>query len=476
MRLLHRLAPRTITAQIASLVVVAVLLGVGLASAVLFYFFYTGQSGSSPEISASVRAARIAAIVREAEAAPSPEALAQTLKAARSRGGDVEEVSIARLVAAPGAASRHPMMAKLVKATLADIWGIVPLAEAPPSGDGDAIVVKISDDSALVFAAGTRSPLHNFVLVQTTFALAIIVLIILFLSLYAVRWITSPLSSIAAAARSFGQSSEEGALSAQGPREIAQVAEALNDMRKRVRSLVDERTQMLAAISHDLRTPLTRLRLRTERLSDVNVRDSMLQDIATINDTLGETLAYLRDGGQQEPVHLVDLPSLLQTISAQFSDFGHDVSYQGPDRFAFACRAHALNRAVTNVVDNGVKHGAVVTVALRIITDALVEIDVSDNGPGIPATLRDKVFEPFFKGDSARASSGRGGFGLGLSIARDIVRRHGGRIELINDAPLGQVVRLYLAGQPGAKAWNLAAAGQVGQPAAERPADVRLSR
>jgi signal transduction histidine kinase len=464
MRLLHRLAPRTITAQIASLVVVAVLLGVGLASAVLFYFFYTGQGGGSPEISASVRAARIAAIVREAEAAPSPEALAQTLKAARSRGGDVEEVPIARLVAAP-ANARHPMMTKLVKATLADIWGIVPLAEGPPSGEGDSIVVKISDVSALAFAAGTRSPLHNFVLVQTTFALAIIVLIILFLSLYAVRWITSPLSSIAAAARSFGQSSEEGPLSAQGPREIAQVAEALNDMRKRVRSLVDERTQMLAAISHDLRTPLTRLRLRTERLSDVNVRDSMLQDIATVNDMLGETLAYLRDGGQQEPVHLVDLPSLLQTISAQFSDFGHDVSYSGPDRFAFTCRAHALNRAVTNVVDNGVKHGAVVTVALRIITDALVEIDVSDDGPGIPAALRDKVFEPFFKGDSARASSGRGGFGLGLSIARDIVRRHGGRIELINAVPHGQVVRLCIAGQPGAKAWNLAAAGQVGQPA-----------
>ena len=474
-RLIRRLAPRTITAQIASLVVVAVLLGVGLASAVLFYFFYTGQGGGSPEISASVRAARIAAIVREAQAAQSPVELAQTLKAARSRGGDVEEIPIARLVAAPAGVARRPLLAKLVKATLADTWGIVPLAEAPPTGERDAIVVKISDDNALVFATGMHSPLHNFVLVQTTFALAIIVLIILFLSLYAVRWITSPLSSIAEAARSFGHSSEEGALSAQGPREIAQVAEALNDMRKRVRSLVDERTQMLAAISHDLRTPLTRLRLRTERLSDVNVRDSMLQDIATVNDMLGETLAYLRDGGQQEPAHLVDLPSLLQTISAQFSDFGHDVSYSGPDRFAFACRAHALNRAVTNVVDNAVKHGAVVKVTLRVVNANTVEIEVADDGPGIPAALRDKVFEPFFKGDSARPSSGRGGFGLGLSIARDIVRRHGGTIELVNDAPQGQAVRLCIAGQPAAKAPS-PAIGRAGQPAAERPADVRLSQ
>lgn len=457
--LLRRFAPRTITGQIAGLVVVAVLLGVGLASAVLLYFVYTGQTGASPEILAAVRAARIAAVVKEAEAARSPGELAQALRAARSRSGDVEAIPLAQLVAEPEIAPHNPALAKLVKATLTETWGIVPLAQAPPSPRGDSIAVKISDDDALVFETSPHNPLHNLVVVQTTCALAIIIFIISFLSLYAVRWIISPLSSIASAARSFGHSpAGDGALSADGPREIAQVAEALNDMRKRVRSLVDERTQMLAAISHDLRTPLTRLRLRTERLSDANVRDSMLQDIATVNDMLGETLAYLREGGEQEPVHLVDLPSLLQTICAQFSDFGHDVSYRGPDRLAFPCRAHALNRAVTNVVDNGVKHGATVTATLQIVNDATVQIDVVDDGPGIPPTLREKVFEPFFKGDSARPSGGRGGFGLGLSIARDIVRRHGGKIDLLNEAAQGQTVRMTIVGQPGAKLWNLAAA------------------
>jgi signal transduction histidine kinase len=459
MGFLHRFTPRTITAQIASLVVVAVLLGVGLASAVLLYFIYTGQTGASPEIMVAVRAARIAATVKEAEAARSPAELAQMLRAARSHSTDVEQIPIARLAPAPESALHNPAIARSIKATLADTWGIVPLAEAPPFDKNDSIVVKISDDSALVFEEAPHNALHNFVLVQTTCALAMIIFIISFLSLYAVRWITSPLSSIAAAARSFGHSSaEDGALSADGPREIAQVAEALNDMRKRVRSLVDERTQMLAAISHDLRTPLTRLRLRTERLADGNVRGSMLQDIATINDMLGETLAYLREGGQQEAVHLVDLPSLLQTICAQFADFGHDVSYQGLDRFAFACRAHALNRAVTNVVDNAVKHGATVIVALQVVSETMVQIEVSDDGPGIPVALRDKVFEPFFKGDSARSSSGRGGFGLGLSIARDIVRRHGGAIDLLARAPHGLTVRLSIAGQPGARIWDLAVA------------------
>ena len=456
---LRRFAPQTITAQIASLVIVAVLLGVGLASAVLLYFFYTGQPPvANLEIMAAVRAAHIAVVVKEAQAARSPAELAEVLKAARSRSTDVEEIPLARLAAAPESAPRHPALARLINAALADTWGIVPLPNAPHSEGRDSIAVKISDDNALVFEASAHTPFYNLVLVQMTFALAIIIVIISFLSLYAVRWVTAPLSSIAAAARSFGHSSaEDGALSSDGPREIAQVAEALNDMRKRVRSLVDERTQMLAAISHDLRTPLTRLRLRTERLTDVNIRDSMLQDIATVNDMLGETLAYLRDGGQQEPVDLVDLPSLLQTICAQFTDFGHDVSYEGPDRSAFACRAHALNRAVTNVVDNATKHGATVAVALRVVNEMAVQIDVSDDGPGIPHALRDKVFEPFFKGDSARPSTARAGFGLGLSIARDIVRRHGGKIDLLNRSPRGLTVRLSIAGQPGAKIRNFAA-------------------
>src|SRR4029077_601091 len=131
----------------------------------------------------------------------------------------------------------------------------------------------------------------------------------------------APLLSIAAAARSFGHfSTEGGAPSEEGPREITQVAEALKDMRKRVRSLVDERTHMLQAISHDLRTPLTRLRLRVERLHDASMRENMLQDIVIVSDMLGETLAFLREGCRSEAAQLVDVPSLLQTICAQFTD------------------------------------------------------------------------------------------------------------------------------------------------------------
>jgi signal transduction histidine kinase len=215
-------------------------------------------------------------------------------------------------------------------------------------------------------------------------------------------------------------------------------------MRRRIQNLADDRTRMLAAISHDLRTPLARLQLRAERLPDTSASDGMLRDIAIVNDMLGETLAYLRESGSSEPIYRVDLPSLLQTICAEFTDIGNSVSYEGPGRYTFACRARALTRAITNVIDNGTKYGSSVTVALQSCSPTAVRIEISDDGPGIAPELLDKVFEPFFKADNARQSSARPGFGLGLSIAREIVRGHAGEIELLPHTPHGLTVRVSL--------------------------------
>ena len=310
------------------------------------------------------------------------------------------------------------------------------------------MLVGIDDRTALKFeSAPNFFAIRNVVLVQMTLALAIVTVMILLLSLYALKRITAPLSAIALAARSIGQTGEENApIKGTGPREIKQVAQELQGMRERMEKLVDERTHMLVAISHDLRTPLTRLRLRTERLANASAITPMLEDISVINDMIGDTLAFLRNDGRAEAVDLVDLPSLLQTICAQFSDIGHDVTYSGPARLSFACRAHALSRAVANIVDNATKHGDHVTVTLHPVAgDA--QIDVSDDGPGIPEAMREKAFEPFFKGDSARASPGRGGFGLGLPIARNIIRQHGGDIALQGAHPHGLSVRLSLVRQ-----------------------------
>jgi signal transduction histidine kinase len=440
-----RFLPRSIAAQLTSLIVAAVLMAVGLTWAAQLYILRSQGSSRDPDIMAEARAARIATIVEEARAARSPSELAQMLTVARLGGNDVERDPLTSLDLAPRNASQTSLMTRLTIASLQDHWGILALGTVVSPGREDAIAVQITADSALVFRKPLHLLMHRFVVSSATLVAAIITFIVLFLSIYAVRWVTAPLSSIASAARSFGRTSgESGMLHEGGPREIARVAEALNDMRRRIRVLVDDRTRMLAAISHDLRTPLARLQLRAERLPDTSGKDGMLHDIAIVNDMLGETLAYLRESGSSEPIYRVDLPSLLQTICAEFIDVGHSVSYEGPGRYTFACRARALTRAITNVIDNGTKHGSSVTVALRECSATVVRIEISDDGPGIAPELLDKVFEPFFKVDNARSSSGRPGFGLGLSIAREIIRGHGGEIELFPHTPHGLTVRISL--------------------------------
>jgi signal transduction histidine kinase len=280
--------------------------------------------------------------------------------------------------------------------------------------------------------------------------LTIVLVFVTLLSVYALRWIITPLSSVAAAAHFFGRSPDDDrVVNRSGPREIAQVADALNDMRTRIRALLDGRTRMLAAISHDLRTPLTRLRLRAERVADPELREGMLGEITRVTRMLDETLDYLRADVRSESASRVDLPSVLHTICTEFADVGHAISYEGPAHLAWICRPGVLMRAISNVVDNAVKHGSAVTVALRACGQGAVEIDVADDGPGIDPSLRQRVFDPFFKGDGAR-SSNRSGFGLGLSIAREVIKGHGGDIHFLDRAPRGLIVRMSLPGDAGA--------------------------
>lgn len=201
---------------------------------------------------------------------------------------------------------------------------------------------------------------------------------------------------------------------------------------------------MLSTISHDLKTPLTRLRLRAERSEEGALKDGMLRDIERIDAMIGETLAYLREDARSEPESLVDLPSLLQTVCSDFTDVGNTVAYQGPERFAFPCRPGALTRAITNVVENGTKFASSVVVTLEIGPEGAPRIEISDDGPGIPEALREKALEPFFKGDAARTATARAGFGLGLSIANDVVRNHGGTLALLDGRPSGLTLRIDL--------------------------------
>jgi signal transduction histidine kinase len=457
MSFLRGFAPRTIAGQMTGLLVTSVLLGVGLASAVLLYLVNQGQDEVSREIFAAVRAARIATIAREAQAAHSPGQLSDLLARLRSDRMEVGIIPVDGLKPKERAeATPEPRPIAAVENDLREDWKLEPLASASQTVKGEEIIVAINDHDALKFDVSPHGALHNLLFVQAIGALSIITLSILLLSAYAVRWIISPLSSIASAAHAFGRSEEdEEDLRVDGPREMREAVQALNDMRKRVRTLVRERTLMLTAIGHDLRTPLTRLRLRTERVTEESVRAAMLQDIVTISDMLGETLAYVRGASRQESASLIDLPSLLETIAAQFLDIGYEVSYRGPDRFTFVGRAQSIGRAITNIVENATKFGAHAEITLRGLEDGAIEIEVNDDGPGVPTSLLNRVLEPFFKGDSARPQGGRAGFGLGLAIARDIVERHGGAIALRNREPHGLRVRMTFKPLPMAAAATL---------------------
>jgi signal transduction histidine kinase len=193
-----------------------------------------------------------------------------------------------------------------------------------------------------------------------------------------------------------------------------------------------------------LRTPLTRLRLRADRSAQPELRAAMLKDIARINDMIEETLTYLSNNVGAEALVKADLPSLVETVCADFADIGFAVTYEGPGRFTYLCKPRALTRAISNLIDNGTKFASAVVVRLVDHADGSARIFVTDDGPGIPINLRERVLEPFFKASAARPANGPGGFGLGLSIVNDIVRGHGGSMQLLAGTPSGLTVRIDL--------------------------------
>lgn len=434
----ERLLPRTITAQITSLTAISVLLGISLVVAIIWFLFDPPSRSDSPTFAAA-RINEITKLVRDAH---SPAEIETILAIARRSEFDVKRVALVDLV--PIAVDQNRSLAsRFVMRPLASQSGIELLdGLRDPTGSPEQVIAKLDDRHALIFDLALDDSLWPIFLTPTALWIIIVMLSMLLLSIYAVRWVVAPLADVANAAASFGRwPQEHETLMRRGPSEILQVTDALNDMRIRIRALLDDRTRMLAAISHDLRTPFTRLRLRAERISCDDLRTAMLNDLTRVDRMLDETLEYLRDNTHSETLSRIDLPSFLQTICSEFSDMGHSVRYAGPVRLSYACRCRALSRAVTNIIENATKHASSVTVTLG--ATSAVEIEVCDNGPGIPATLYDKVFEPFFKADSARLPAS-GGFGLGLSIARDIIEQHDGDIEMQAGEPTGLRVRILL--------------------------------
>ena len=265
---------------------------------------------------------------------------------------------------------------------------------------------------------------------QFLLSMAAMAAIILIVSIWVVRRVTAPLSSLAAAAERLGRDVTTPPLPETGTLEMRQASRAFNDMQVRLRDMVETRTRLLAAISHDLRTPLTLLRLRSEAVADREERDKMLSTIAEMDAMIEATLAFARDEAMTEPLRPTDIAALLQSIVDDMSDAGLPVTMQPAQPLIYQCRAPAFKRALTNLIDNAVKYGKAADAAINS-TATTIEITIDDQGPGIPESELGRVFEPFYRVEQSR-SRDTGGIGLGLAIAQSIVRSHGGELTLSN--------------------------------------------
>lgn len=317
------------------------------------------------------------------------------------------------------------------------------LIALPPRDGGHRIAVGLPDGTVIAgrVAPGDHAP--RFWGGPWMITLLFALISVTTLGLWAAYALAAPLSSFARAAENFSLESAAPPLPERGPEEIRSVARALNRMQERIARLVADRTRMLAAISHDLRTPITRLRLRAEFIEDEGHRKRMLVDLDQMRTMLESVLSLLRNDRKVEAVTLVDIASTLQLIADQFSDMGHLVRYQGPASATASARPDDLHRAVTNLVENAVRYGAEVIVRLDVAGTRLV-IDVADDGPGISDARKQEMLEPFVRGDDARTMDDSTGFGLGLSIALATARAHGGELSLHDRSPHGLIVRMEL--------------------------------
>ena len=252
-----------------------------------------------------------------------------------------------------------------------------------------------------------------------------------------------PLTRVAQAAERVGVDINAPPLAERGPVQLQRVIRAFNDMQLRLRRFLTDRTLMLGAISHDLRTPLTRLRLRVETDRVVTQKEKMLHDIESMEGMLTSALLFIRGVDDAEAHDAVDLASLLQTACDMVSDLGGSVEYPGAARIRYDCKPQALLRAFTNVIMNAAKYGHCARVGLTTLPGAGFVVTVEDEGPGLSDADKCRVFEPFYRTDNAREVDSHG-MGLGLAIARSVILGHGGTIELLDRKPHGLLVRIVL--------------------------------
>ena len=301
---------------------------------------------------------------------------------------------------------------------------LAPIRLAPAAG-GVAGTLPLPDGTVLAFHADVRPTVPAYL--SQLWSIGLLSGAVLLAALLVVRTLAAPLRMLVTVTDAIGHGPAV-ALTEHGPREVRRVATAFNAMQARIAKLIADRTQALAAVSHDLRTPIGRMRLRAGFLAPGEDRAAFEADLTEMEAMLADLFAYLGGDADPEPPRRTDFAVTLATLVDDATDAGHEATYEGPGHLVIEARALALKRALSNLVDNAVGYGDRARVTLRETAEA-IEVDVDDDGPGIPWNERAAVFEPFYRGDASR-NRARGGMGLGLAITRAAILREGGTIAL----------------------------------------------
>ena len=318
-----------------------------------------------------------------------------------------------------------------------------------PSRRKAVIGVGLADSTWVVFTASTELTSLRWAARMAGWIIIGGIVVALFAT-WASRRVTAPVARFAEAADRIGRDVITAPpLPETGTPELQRAARTFNRMQERLRRLVEDRTQMLAAISHDMRTALTRLRLRTESIPDEIQRGKAEDDLAEMEAMLEATLSFAKDEATGEDRQPVDLASMVQTLCDDASDAGDEARYDGPVHLTLSCGRLAIRRALANLIDNAIAYGGEATVALAEDASSVL-ITIADRGPGIPEADREAVFAPFHRLEGSRSRE-TGGTGLGLSIARSAIRRHGGDIILADRDGGGLEARVSLP-KPGTEA------------------------
>jgi len=326
-------------------------------------------------------------------------------------------------------------------------YGMRGMRDFSPDGAFYTVQIALRDGTWATFDT-VLSPQAAAMPMKLALTLLILLGSVVVLALVAVRWVTGPLSSLAIAAEKLGEDINRAPLPETGPLEAQRAAKAFNTMQQRLSRFISERTRVLTAMSHDLKTPITRMRLRTEMLEDEGAQARFLRDLEEMESMVTQTIEFMRDTSASEPVQRVDIMALIESLRNDYCDTGRAVDIEGDVVIPYSGRPLALRRCLANLVENAIRYGESATIRVEDSAGRII-VRILDDGPGIPGDELERAFEPFYRGEASRNRE-TGGTGLGLGIARNIARSHGGDLQLRNREGRGLEATLVLPRDSGA--------------------------